>query len=243
MADIIPPSPVDAPFGSYNWADWFNKVRNAINSATNLAWAQITDFTGSNLNQLQTRSHQSLQNVLGTTTPNTAFGHAPVAGSAGQVLIKNSSTDYDYSWGIAPPVMAYDVGDNSGNVTASSATFVTFAGLASTIPAVVGDIIKIDFSVNVQSATVGATTYLVFGLFCNGTHTGQSSVLGLTTVATATIDVGTYSFIRVVQSGDLSAGNFICDIRYKTTGASSIILNSTGGADTFVPVLTLTNYG
>jgi hypothetical protein len=66
MAAIIPPSPVDAPFGSYNWADWFNKVRTAINNATNLAWAQITDFTGSNLNQIATRLHASLQSVNGS---------------------------------------------------------------------------------------------------------------------------------------------------------------------------------
>lgn len=66
MADVIPPSPVEAPFGSYNWADWFNKVRNAINSATTLAWAQITDFTGSNLNQIATRLHSSLQSVNGS---------------------------------------------------------------------------------------------------------------------------------------------------------------------------------
>lgn len=35
MSLIIPPSPVDSPFGSYNWADWYEKVRRAINNATN----------------------------------------------------------------------------------------------------------------------------------------------------------------------------------------------------------------
>ena len=35
MALIIPPSPIDAPFGSYNWADWYEKVRRAINDAAN----------------------------------------------------------------------------------------------------------------------------------------------------------------------------------------------------------------
>ena len=42
MADILPPAPVDAPFGSYNWADWYKKVRDAINSATTVAWTVIT---------------------------------------------------------------------------------------------------------------------------------------------------------------------------------------------------------
>lgn len=101
MADILPPSPTDAPFGSYNWQDWYIKVRNAINAAASISWSQITNFTGSNLTQIVTRSHQSLQNVLGTTSPNTAFGHVPVAGGTNQVLSKASATDYDYVWSTA----------------------------------------------------------------------------------------------------------------------------------------------
>ena len=42
MADILPPAPVDAPFGSYNWVDWYKKVRDQINQANNLTWASIT---------------------------------------------------------------------------------------------------------------------------------------------------------------------------------------------------------
>lgn len=65
MADIIPPSPIDAPFGSYNWQDWYFKVRKAINDAATLQWSQITDFTGSNLTQLVTRNHNDLQSFQG----------------------------------------------------------------------------------------------------------------------------------------------------------------------------------
>lgn len=42
MADILPPAPVDAPFTSYNWADWYKKVRDAINAGATVAWATIT---------------------------------------------------------------------------------------------------------------------------------------------------------------------------------------------------------
>lgn len=42
MADILPPAPIDAPFSSYNWIDWYKKVRDAINNATTLAWTAIT---------------------------------------------------------------------------------------------------------------------------------------------------------------------------------------------------------
>ena len=43
MADILPPAPVDAPFGAYNWVDWYRKVRDAINNAESISWTQITD--------------------------------------------------------------------------------------------------------------------------------------------------------------------------------------------------------
>lgn len=36
MAQIIPPSPVGSPFGSYTWSDWYEKVRRAINDATSI---------------------------------------------------------------------------------------------------------------------------------------------------------------------------------------------------------------
>jgi len=39
---VIPPIPIDAPFGAYGWVDWYNKVRNAINSAQTIAFTSIT---------------------------------------------------------------------------------------------------------------------------------------------------------------------------------------------------------
>lgn len=65
MADIIPPSPIDAPFGSYNWQDWYFKVRQAINQGQSISWSQITNFTGSNLTSIATRNHNDLQNFQG----------------------------------------------------------------------------------------------------------------------------------------------------------------------------------
>ena len=65
MADLIPPAPIDAPFASYNWNDWYQKVRNGINNATDLRWSNFTSFTGSNLTQLETRLHNSLQAIQG----------------------------------------------------------------------------------------------------------------------------------------------------------------------------------
>jgi len=42
MSNILPPAPVDAPFGAYNWVDWYKKVRDAINASTSVAWSIVT---------------------------------------------------------------------------------------------------------------------------------------------------------------------------------------------------------
>lgn len=76
MADILPPAPVDAPFTSYNWTDWYEKVRRAINDTGTITWSQINNFTGSNLNQLAVRSHASLQNLNANDHPQYQLGTA-----------------------------------------------------------------------------------------------------------------------------------------------------------------------
>lgn len=42
MADILPPAPVGSPFGSYSWADWYQKVRTVINAGGTIPWASVT---------------------------------------------------------------------------------------------------------------------------------------------------------------------------------------------------------
>jgi hypothetical protein len=50
MADILPPAPIGSPFASYNWDDWYRKVRDAINNASEIDWNIIinkpTTLTG-----------------------------------------------------------------------------------------------------------------------------------------------------------------------------------------------------
>ena len=64
MAQILPPPPIEEPAGSFTWVDWYNRLRNLINGVNNIAWASI-DKTGSNLSDLQTRQHNSLQAIQG----------------------------------------------------------------------------------------------------------------------------------------------------------------------------------
>lgn len=252
MADQIPPSPVDAPFGSYNWQDWFFKVRTAINSAAAISWSQITNFTGSNLNQLATRSHQSLQNILGTTIPNTAFGHAPVGGSTGQVLAKVSATDYDYTWATASggstvtitAFLGNNINDASlGGTAPAFAKIITSGGSAQTIEAsiaaAVGDRIEAIFTGTFVNSNIPAVTlYFDLALFFNGAGINQWVEQSIDSSPTR---VQTVSFIvnRIVQAGDISGGNVLIGVYSRIYGLPITMLNSSG----FVPVLSIKNFG
>ena len=67
MAQKIPPAPVGALPGSSCWNDWYEKIRNLINSGTiSQLWASI-DFTASNITDIVTRAHNNLQSFQGGT--------------------------------------------------------------------------------------------------------------------------------------------------------------------------------
>lgn len=59
MADILPPAPIEAQFGAYNWVDWYKKVRDAINNASNVQWTSIlgkpTTIAGYGITDAQTK--------------------------------------------------------------------------------------------------------------------------------------------------------------------------------------------
>ena len=42
MAEILPPPPIGEPFASYQWDDWYRKVRKTINDGQTVAWSSIT---------------------------------------------------------------------------------------------------------------------------------------------------------------------------------------------------------
>ena len=99
MADILPPAPIDAPFGSYNWTDWYQKVRTAINSATSVAWSSVTG-TPTTLggygisNAVSTNGNQLNSSVTLTNGAGSSVGtltNAPAAGNPTKWIIINDN--------------------------------------------------------------------------------------------------------------------------------------------------------
>lgn len=63
----IPPAPIGSTPGSAFWNDWYEKLRNLINSGTiSQLWSSI-DFTGSNITDIASRAHNNLQSPQGGT--------------------------------------------------------------------------------------------------------------------------------------------------------------------------------
>jgi hypothetical protein len=125
MAQVLPPAPIDAPFGSYNWADWYEQVRRLINDVTVITWSQINDFTGSNLTDLQTRLHSSLQTIEGSGGYHlSAAEHAAlVAGFTGTGALVRATTPT-----LVTPVIGAATGTSlalTGGITTGTGTLHT----------------------------------------------------------------------------------------------------------------------
>ena len=67
MAIRIPPTPINAPQGSYAWLDYHQKVNEYLNTDGALSWTNI-DFAGSDITDITNRSHNVMQSIQGGTT-------------------------------------------------------------------------------------------------------------------------------------------------------------------------------
>lgn len=72
MTAGIPPPPLNSPNGSYYWLEWYTQLTNILNG-TGYPWTAI-NFTSSNIHDITTRHHNSLQNVQGGSAAGDANG-------------------------------------------------------------------------------------------------------------------------------------------------------------------------
>ena len=66
MAESLPPPPLRNDLGDFSWLDWYNKLYKYLKTSGSIAWSAI-DFSGSNISDIQTRNHNSLQGFQGGT--------------------------------------------------------------------------------------------------------------------------------------------------------------------------------
>jgi len=67
MASGLPPPPVNDAPGSFTWLEWYRQLRNYVSTSGSVPW-YIINFSGSNITDIASRSHNQLQNLQGGST-------------------------------------------------------------------------------------------------------------------------------------------------------------------------------
>ena len=68
MAGSLPPPPVGAPAGSWEWLDWYRQIENFVGGSAGLISWNAIDTAGSNVTDLASRAHNDLQSHQGGTS-------------------------------------------------------------------------------------------------------------------------------------------------------------------------------
>lgn len=162
MAAGVPPPPLNSPSGSYYWLEWYTNLTNFLNG-TNIPWANL-NFTGSNIADIQTRDHNSLQaiqggNASGTVSPSGNAYHLLGAEYIGQVNSSGVAIHLPSGWSVT--------GTNPYTVT-HSLNLTTTAYVVMAVPMTgTGSVQNIVLASNSFVVTLSASNNFMFVL-CQG---------------------------------------------------------------------------
>jgi len=95
MASGLPPPPVNDAPGSFTWLEWYRQLRNYVSTSGSVPW-YIINFSGSNITDIASRSHNQLQSLQGGSGSEryhmTAAEYTDnTTGSYGSMYINNGS--------------------------------------------------------------------------------------------------------------------------------------------------------
>lgn len=100
MSNLLPPAPINAPIGSFAWQDWQNKLRTYV-AIQGVQWSAV-DKTGSNLTDIVTRTHNTLQSMQGGTT--SEYYHLTNAEHSKITYIMNVTSDIQTQLNTKAPI-------------------------------------------------------------------------------------------------------------------------------------------
>lgn len=122
MAAGIPPPPLNSPSGSYYWLEWYTQLTNVLNG-TGYPWTAL-NFSSSNIHDIQTRHHNSLQNIQGGN----ALGDVTGGGNAWHLsgkgyVVSGIGTGMPSGWSVAHTstgvyTITHNLGVGSGSIGA-----------------------------------------------------------------------------------------------------------------------------
>lgn len=111
MAVGVPPPPLNSPNGSYYWLEWYSNLTNFLNGQ-NFPWANL-NFSGSNIHDIITRHHNSLQTVQGGTAAGDANGTGNAWHMTGRGFVQGGvGTGFPTGWTISGSGGTYTITHN-----------------------------------------------------------------------------------------------------------------------------------
>ncbi len=221
MAVQLPPPPNNPVSNSFEWREWFFKVYSKFTQATGISFSGL-DFSGSNLNSIVTRDHNTLTNIQGgdslnryhlTAAEHTSVSTLPTFGTMATQNANAVNITGGTITGISGLGMTYP-GAGIANSTGSAwGTSYTTTGTGTVLALASSPVFATDISVN--SATIGKgaanidNLALGRGALSNASTTGTGNVgvgrgtLTSLTSGSSNIAIGYYA-LPANQSG---AGN------------------------------------
>lgn len=174
MPVLLPPTPVGVPPGHSFWNDWYEKLRQIVNTgAVSVLWANI-NFSGSSITDLASRAHNNLQSFQGGAAGEyyhlTAAEYAALGTGGGLSYTVNTRTSNSiFSVGDAGKLIVYTSGTFTQTFTAAASL-----GAGWTVAINNRGTGVITLAANVSETIDGRTTIKVypgeaFTIVCTGT--------------------------------------------------------------------------
>lgn len=111
-AGVAPP-PLNSPNGSYYWLEWYTNLTNFLNG-TNIPWVNL-NFTNSNIHDIVTRNHNSLQNVQGGNAVGDVNGTGNAWHLMGRGMVQAGvGTGFPTGWTVSGSGGTYTITHNLG---------------------------------------------------------------------------------------------------------------------------------
>lgn len=218
MALVPPPPPTKSEPGSFAWMSWYQSLYYYLTTAGSVTWASI-DKTGSNLTDIATRLHSSLQGIAG------AGEYHISAAQATNVSNLSGTNTGDQTITLTGDVTGSGTGSFAATLATVNANVGSF-GSSTSIPS---------YTVNGKGLITASSSNVVIAPA--GTLTGATLAAGVT--ASSLTSVGTLTSVTISGNtlingvGGLGyttgSGGAVTQLTSKATG---VTLNKTNGAIT-----------
>lgn len=218
-ANSLPPPPIQDKPGSFTWLEWYRQLRAYISTSGSVPW-YVINFAGSDITDIASRDHDSLQNLQGGTAGEhyhlTAAQIAALGVHNSLTGLQGGTTNEYYH--VTNTEYTALTGSTQGTWTPTFTNLTVVSGTGGA-------------TYSGRYSRIGRTVFYTIKIVCTGTAT-TASVAGTTycTLPIAatqddTVDVANATTLLSVGSGYLDSTNDRCYPATWTATGNTIIIS------------------